>query len=514
MTLAYPITGVDASYPVPGYTAEILFAQGASTAGIGAREVVFVMPKLSTGTWTAGTLYRVRSSGEAETGAGPGSPLHRGIRKFLQSNKNAKIWALPVAETVTGSPTAATATITYVGNATATGTATATVCGEDCSYTFLNGETITQIAAGLTLAINAKTWLPVTAGASTGVVTLTAKLKGISQGTASLGVIRCRAVISSGVTTTSTISGAFLGSAVAGAEGTTTESANMVTALLAIDSVRKYFIVTSLNSAVPLAALKTHISVKAEPIRGVRAVGIAAYTGSLATGQTLITANNYERMQIAFQPNSEHDCAELAGAVAAMRQAGEALDPARNFNRTRMDTLLPVYASSDRVNADDTWDAMTDGLTVIGSDDSGAFLVSSLTARSKNAALTAYDRRAARSNKVSVADAWTDDFLLRLENNFGQKKLLADELLADGTVNANQSQIDGVVRPSMIKGVAVQLLDEYASAGRLKSVALSKAAVNFLQSSDAPNRVEGAVDLYVIDWLDQITSRVSETSAG
>lgn len=515
MTLAFPLTGIDATYATPSYSAEIVFAQGPSTAGAETREVCFVMPKTSAGAWTAATMYRVRNEGEVIDGAGPGSPLHRGIRKFMQLNKDAKVWAVPVAETSGGSPVAATAVLTIATTATGTGTISVTICGEICSYTFLSGETATNIGDGIVAAINAKTHLPCTAANATGTVTLTAKLKGTSQGTGSLGVIRVRSEITAGVATTASFGGAFLGTGVAGAEGTTTEAASTTTALAALDAVRKYYLGTSGNTSTILGLFKSHIVTKSEPRRGLRSVFVAGYTGSLASCQTLATGLNYERGQIAWQVNSEHDCAELAGIMLALRQKGEARDSAYNFNLTRLAPyILPPYAAADRPDGDDVEDAILDGISPIASDDAGAYLVQSLTTRSKNAAGTVSDRRVARTNKVSVPDEFTDSLLIRFANNFGNKKFLDDERLADGSVNPNQRAIRDVVRPSMIRGPASDLVDQFYAAGKLQSPELTKSSMTFLKAADAPSRCEGNIDLYVIDWLDQVTTRVAETSAG
>ena len=99
-----PITGVDANYRVPAVLAEIVFNQGPATASAPTRNVCFVMPKLSSGTWTAATPYQVKNEADVITGAGAGSPLHRAIRKFLLANKDATVWAVPVAATTGGSP--------------------------------------------------------------------------------------------------------------------------------------------------------------------------------------------------------------------------------------------------------------------------------------------------------------------------------------------------------------------------------------------------------------------------
>lgn len=508
----FDLTGIAAGFRTPGNYAEIVFAQGPSSAAGPEREVVFVMPKLSTGTWTAGTLYRVRTEADAETGAGAGSPLHRGIRKFLRNNKGAKVWAVPVAETTGGSPVAATAVLTIANSATGTGTVSVWIAGELCQYTFASGDSVTAIGDGIEAAINAKTWLPVTASNAAGTVTITAKLDGISQGTATVGVIRTRAEITSGVATTATFGGAFLGTGVAGVDGTTTEAANFATALASLDAVRKYYIVTSANDATSLGSLKTHITTKSEPKQGLRSFGIAAYTGSLATGQTIATGLNYERISIGLAPAFENDGAEIAGWLAAIRQKREAVDVSHNFNSEKADLNVP-YLTSDWLDADDIEDAIIDGLTPISSADDGARLVHSVTTRSKDATGTFDDSRASRTVKVSVSDSFVDDLLVRYALNFGQKKFKDDETLADGTINGNQKLIRNVVRPSQIAALINGLVDDYADE-HLQEIAAIKESISVSKSETNPGRAVVGMDLHVIDWLDQITTRVAEVSIG
>ncbi len=520
-----PITGIDAGFRTPGNWVEAIFAQGPSVTGGGKREVVFVMPKTSAGTWTANTMYKVTNEQTAATGGGDGSPIHRAVRKFFSICKDATVWCLPYAATSGGSPVAATAVLTIATTATGAGTVSLWVCGELCQFTFATGDTATTIGAGIAAAVNAKSWLPCTANNVTGTVTLTAKIAGTSQGTASLGVIRLHTDITTGVSTTATLGGAFLGSGAAGAEGTTTEASNLATALATIAATRKYYVVTSTNTSTAWANLKTHLATKALPRQGLRSVGICGYTGSLATGQSLATGLNYERMAIAWQPNSEHDTAELAAALAAVRIIGnkgvggsvdgEATDTAQNFNLMSLNgILLPAWAPSDYPTAQDVEDAITDGLTVITSSDSGAALIQSVTTRSKNSAGTSDDWRASRTSKVSVTDDFLDEWVVRANNSFGQKKLLRDELLADGTVNPNQKLIRNTVRPSMMKATLLKQVDDYYDAGKLDSKATIKDSIRVVASDAAPGRVEIGIDLRVIDWLDQTTMRLAEVSPG
>jgi phage tail sheath gpL-like len=507
-----PITGIDAGFRLPGAFAEVLFAQGPASAAAGVRDVCFVMPKTSAGSWTAATRYRVGNEQDAITGAGPGSPLHRAIRKFLRINKDARVWAVPVAETASGSPVAASATVTFATQATGTGTATVTICGEDCSLTFASGTSVTDIAAGMKAVINDKFWLPVTADNSSGVLTITAKLKGISQGTASLGVIRIRASITPGVGTTVSTSGDFLGTDDAGADGSTTEAANFLTALSALDSTRHYYIVSSSNDATSWGHLKTHIQLKSEPKRGLRSIGIVGYTGSLASCQTLATGRNYERLNVIQQINSDHDCAELAGAWAAIRQKGEAVDTATNFDSYRLDPhILPAFSTSDWPDADDQNDAINDGITIIASDPVGAYVVMSVNTRSKNAAGTQDDFRATETHRVSVADEFTDELLALWNLSYAGQKLKDDQRLADGSVNPNQRLIRGVLTPSQLVSPIKKQMTNYELLGKLQNTEETKESVRVVKNG---SRLESGFDLTVIDHAHQATFRIAETSTG
>src|SRR5687768_7202982 len=202
MSELIPLTGISFDYRVPGAYAEILFGQGPASAAAGVREVVLVMPKISSGTWTAATLYGpIGNEKEVETGGGAGSPIHRAARMFLRANKDAKLYCLPCAETSGGAPAAATATAVFANSATGSGTATVTICGEECQISIASGDSVTTLGDKLEDVINGKSWLPVTANNSAGTVTLTAKLQGTSQGTATVRIIRTRGTITSGIAT-------------------------------------------------------------------------------------------------------------------------------------------------------------------------------------------------------------------------------------------------------------------------------------------------------------------------
>jgi phage tail sheath gpL-like len=517
-----PITGVPSTWKVSGNYAEVIFAQGAATASAGEREVVLAMPMLSTGAWTAATLYEIKNEQDAIDGAGAGSPLHRAARRFLRCNKYAKLWGLPVAETSAGAPAKADLTVTWTTNPTASGTTTLWICGEPCSVSFDSNSTPTTIAAEMEEVVDAKTHLPVVSTAAAGVLTLEAKLNGISQGDGTTGAIRVHVEIDLGCTTTvatengGTTDALGLGTGTTGAEGTTTEAANLATALATLDAVRKYYIVTSAWDATSLGNVVTHISSKSEPIPGLRSFGIGAYFGTLANGQTLATGRNYERLSIAFQPNGEDDPASLAANLAAVRHKHESTDSTYNFDNYRFsgDWLVPAaYAEADWPTDDDLNDAITDGLTPIGSDGVGSYLAWSATTRSKDSSGTTDDSRALETHRISGADYWTDTLLLRDTLNYSGKKLMSDELDAAGNVDPNQRHFRGVVRPSTYKPFVLGLLDEFEGTV-LQDVTASKESCQVVRDPNNGGRLEIGVDLNIVDLLHQRTFRLAETNSG
>lgn len=508
-----PITGVPSTYRVPGGYTEILFAQGPSTAAAKARDVIFVMPKLAaSGSWSANKVYRVKNEQDAITGAGAGSPLHRAIRKFLLGNNTARIFALPYLPSSGMGSAVADLDVTFTNSATAAGVATVTVCGEPCTIAIKSGDSVTTIAANMVSAINAKTWLPCTASNAMGVVTIAAKIAGASQN----AHIRVRAEIDAGLTTTvATQNTSDVDALQDGADGATTEQTNLTTALAAITASRYYYMVFSVEDATKLGVIQNHIATKSQPIPGLRSVGIVASPLALATVQTLATGRNYERLQIVWQKNSEATREELAANMCAIRQKYEQLDSAHNFDfySNKGDWLIPgCYRDADRPSGDDQNDAITDGITVIATNDSGSYVVMSCSTRSKDSSGSQDDFRATETHRVSVSDEFVDTLLLRHALNYANKKLASDELLPDGTINYNQRLYPNVITPSNYAPFVKALLDEFAGQ-RLQDVALSKNGLRVVRDPNNGGRLEVGVDIHCIDLFHQMTARVAEVSA-
>jgi len=518
-----PITGIPSSWRLPSNYAEILFGQGPATAGAGERAICICGPKLAaSGSWTANTVYRVKNEAEAIAGAGAGSPLHRCLRMVLKANNGCKLYALPYLPSSGAGGVAAACDVTIACggvNPTASGQVKLFVCGEEISVGYTTTSTPTSIATDIKNSINAKTWLPVSALNAAGVLTLTAKILGKSQGDGTLGVIRLQGEIDSGTGTTITLQAAALGlgASTDGVDGATTEATNLAAALAAIESSRYYYLgFASVCHTAEWQSIALHIANKSLPLQGLRSVGVVGYTGALAGAQTLATARNYERLRMVWQPNSDHDVAELVGNAIAVFHKRESTESRYNFDGYRgTDWLIhKAYSVADWPDAADLNDAITDGITPIASDEQGSYIVMSVNTRSKDSTGTVDDFRACESHRVSISDEYCDTVLVRHKLTYGGFYLADDKLLSDGTVDPNQPRRRKVLTPSAYKPFVNSMIDEFEAKGLLQKADTSKSGLQVVRDPNNGGRLEVGHDLFCIDLLHQTTFRFAETSSG
>lgn len=482
MTASIPITGYPSTYRAPFVAGELIFNQGPSTASAAARSALYVGPMLSTGSATVNTVYQIRTEQDAITYFGVGSPLHRACRKHLRVNKRGALYALPIPASTGVGLVAATGTITVTmgsSNPTAKGIHTSYVCGEEIQSYFDTTDTVTTLGDTIAAKINALVHLPVTAANSGGVVTLTAKLSGVSQGDGTIGVIRFRSKVEGGKGVTTADSGAALGlgTGTAGVDGATTEAAGLQTALATVATARYYYMGITAVDATSIGYLKSHVSTKSDPSPGLRSRGFAAYPHTLAGAQAIAIAQNYERFHLACQINSEHDAAELCAYALAIHQLKESDDPGfAGFDGLRNNELLPAYAQSDWPSdgpGGDADNAVSDGVMLFGSDQSGGYLVMSVTTRSKDSTGLIDDFRSTETHRVSIMDNLLDTILQRWRVQYTTPgfRLRDDQYLADGiTPNPNQVVPPKTLTPSRVRPWLLNIYREFDEIGLIQDL--------------------------------------------
>jgi phage tail sheath gpL-like len=511
------VTGVGSNFYVPATLIEIIFNQGESGGAQGPREVVFYSPKSSSGTGTVNQKYECQNVAQAETAAGTGSPGHRAALRHFAVPGARRFWLVPYAATSAGSATSATNALVVAGTTGTTGTQHIYVCGEDCSYVSSATDEFIAVGAGLTAAINNKSWLPVTAtstGTATGsTISITSRIAGLSANKA----IKVRTKIDNGPIT---ITGAA--DLAGGLEGTTTEAANLATAMAAIASTSGLYYHcwgggTSTGTAyAALTSMKTALAARSAANPGLRAVGITACRDTLANATTVANAQNYERLQVLWQENGEDDPASLVGNWAAVRCAQENTDSAKNFagygTRGEADWLVtPAFSDSDWPTVTEQNTAITEGLAPIASTPSGTYMVLSVNTRAKTSSL--YDFRSTETHRCSVADDLAAALSSRWTLNYGGQKLRDDVKLANGQVDPNQKRTKGVVTPSQVRaGLINKTLNEFDDAGKIQDTANTIANAVVQKSLVNNARIEFELNVRAIDMANQFLGRINEVS--
>lgn len=147
-------------------------ANSATTSQI----TLLIGQQLSTATQTAGEPFLASSASVVGGICGYGSMIHNMMTAYLANDTAGEIYILPLADA--SSSVNATGSITVNSPPTDSGTLNLYIAGTRVQVAVVSTDTNAAIATAIAAAITANTALPVTATASAGVVSLTAKNAG------------------------------------------------------------------------------------------------------------------------------------------------------------------------------------------------------------------------------------------------------------------------------------------------------------------------------------------------
>ncbi|NDV11674.1 phage tail sheath subtilisin-like domain-containing protein [Crenobacter caeni] len=173
--MSVPFNTIPRNMRVPLFYAE-MDNSAANTASAVQRTLLIGM-KLAAGSALTGVPALLNNIGTVWSLFGRGSMLANMYERYLLSDPLAEVWGMAAVEP-TGA--AATGTITLAGTITAAGALAVYIDGKRVQIGVATTDTVATLATALAAAINANADLPVTATAATGVVTLTARWKGLS----------------------------------------------------------------------------------------------------------------------------------------------------------------------------------------------------------------------------------------------------------------------------------------------------------------------------------------------
>lgn len=138
--------------------------------------ILLFAPKLATGKAEANKAVQVTNAAEGVTLCGLGSVGAAMLSAVFSVTRTIETWLIPIEDPTGG--TAAKGTVTVAGSAIDAGTISLYVAGTRLQIGATVGQTAAETAKAIAAAVNEAAELPVTAEASEGVVTLTARHKG------------------------------------------------------------------------------------------------------------------------------------------------------------------------------------------------------------------------------------------------------------------------------------------------------------------------------------------------
>jgi len=313
------------------------------------QRILLIGQRLAAGTVSAGVPINIYSDTEAQTAFGVGSQLQLMVRRALAANPYALLTCCAIDDAAASIATVKTITLLAPTRA---GIVSATIGGVTVSAAVAATDTATTKATALAAAINAAPWLPFTATAALGVITLTARNKG-GQGN-TIGISSADSSLDTAPVVASVTAG--------------TGDPSISATLTAVFAAGHNVIVLGNADATALAALKAHLDTVSGPMEQRGAIGVYAANGTLAASTTTAATVNAGRMYCVLVPAAPESVSDLAAVYGAVIASEE--DPAMPLNTLPLPTITATPLAS-RLGRTEHEVALYNGVTPTETDQSG-----------------------------------------------------------------------------------------------------------------------------------------------
>jgi len=429
---------------------------------------LIIAQRLTAGTVAALLPTRVYSSSDAATYFGRGSLAHRMVKAALKANPYLDLTVCALDD---GAGAAATGTITIATAATGSGALSLYIGNDLIQIAIASGDAVAAIATALAAAVNDLPDLPVTAAANLGVVTLTARNKGLVA-----NQIDIEASITANIGSTVTV--------VAMAGGTIAPS--IQTALDKVYASQYSLIVTPYNDATSLATLRDHLDAVSGPIEQRPGVGYYAIDTSLASAITLATGINSGRIVGALLRGTRSPSFELAAAYAAIR-ASES-DPARPLNYLVL-TGIAAPLQAQRLTRQEQESALANGVAPLQVNSSQQVQIVR--------AITTYVENIAGVPDISLLDVTTIDTLDYTRRSVRERLLLRFPRAKLSTKT-----------PPRVRTEVLDVLRKLERLEILENVDAYKSGVICERDEQDPNRLNIRIPADVVNGLHVFAGRI------
>jgi len=431
---------------------------------------LIVGQKLGTGTAVANTLYRVLSAQHAKTLFGQGSMLADMFIGYFANDATTEVWGMGLADN--GAGTAATGTIAFTGPATAAGIVELMVCDTRVQVAVTSGMTATQIGTAAAAAINGYADLPVTAGAASGTVTLTARHKGLESNGLYLALNYHQGdVTPAGVGVTITA----IGGVVAGAGN---PDASQVFTALGDQAFQT--IVHPWNDATNMGIIEAALADRATALKMNYSEAYAHNPGTFSALTTAAASRNSPYAPFTGMKGIPSAPWKVAAAYAAQIAFSARTDPGRPFNTLVLKGILPPLPS-DQFTRQERELLLEAGVATLMVNANSEVCIERMVTTYKTSPQGFADTGLRDLNPILLLYYLSWSQQARITTRYPRYKL--------GNDGGNYAPGQPIVTPKQIRAELVGLAKEWESAGLIENIDQYIADLRVERDANDPNRL-------------------------
>lgn len=479
---------IPTDWRVPGQYIEIDHTKAVRGLPGMARRILVLGQRLATGIVPAGVLTRVTRKEDGVNYFGRGSMLAQMINAAIKVNPYTEMWALALDDLEAG--VAATSAITVTGAPTEAGTAYLYIGGRRVAVGITAGMTPTEVASAIAAAVNADLDMAVTAGSAVGVVTLTARHKGV-EGSG----IDVRWNYYDGERSPAGVTMAIA----AGVAGS--GNPDVLAAIAAMSTGAYYSIVMPWADTANLVAMEGELQSRWGGM-DMRAGHVFTFKSATAAGLSTFGSTRNSPHSTIFGLNKSPS---LPWVIAAQAAAGVEFrggnDPAVPFRGIELpDVMAP--AEADRLTQTERNLVLHDGISTIIFDESGKAMVEQVITTYQTNTFGLDDRSLLKLNTKWTVDYMRYVFRFAVARDYPAHKLAGDDVLE--RIAPGQK----IATPKLIRNTLIAAAMQLEYVGLLEDLAGFKRDLIVLRSEADECRVNAVLPPNVVNQFDVFAAAV------
>lgn len=424
--------------------------------------------KLASGETDALVPTKIGSVKAAQTAFGAGSMLAHMAEAWLANNTFSELWAVALEDDAAG--VAAEGEIVFTGPASAAGSVHLYIGGQKVKVAVASGDTATVIASALSSAIGDDETLPVTASASSGTLTLTAKHKGSFGNEIDL---RIGYYAGEGLP-------AGVAASVTGFSGGATNP-EIGGVFAAIGDEQFNVIALPYTDGANIEAFKTEMDLRFGPMKQNEGLGFAFKAGSASALQSFGSGLNTQHLSVMGGYNLPTAGYKVAAALSAVVTYYGNIDPARPFQTLKLAGVL-APSIEDRFTQAERNAMLFDGVSTFVVANDGTVKIERL--------ITTYQTNEAGAESDAYLDVetmLTIGYLRYDLRNYILGKYPRHKLASDG---ARFGLGQAVVTPKLIKAELLAKFRQWEEAGLVENFSQFKSDLVVERNAADPNRLD------------------------